>query len=470
MSFPCQVKTQYLDDQWVYSYRKGTTDQFGEMFGFCASLKGLDRIKDFVKVCCIIDQELDLGLSPKTEIKIKSDESDESDGIPSPEDKQILLPRIPLAIYPSLPAFLKALLDHFDSKQDKDILLLSTLTVLSGCFPKVYGKYARKKVHLNLYSMIAGPASVGKSVARWSRVILEIIEDEYDKLQKMLFFPADVSFAALLENLANNDGKGIMFAFEADTLTQNFSKDWGNTTALLRQAYEHERYDNMRKGEKGKPANINTLKKPAFSILLTGTPNQVSSLIIDTEDGLFSRFNFYRVELDPTWKSVFPNMEDENVDTSLDELLKPFKTTAFEIFQAYNKLPSETIRFDLTKEQKSQLDSHFSAMSEKYKMHTRTNAIATIRRQGLICFRLAGILTVIRMYEDPGTTLICTDEDFKTAIALSDVFSQHAFCIARQLPGSYKKLLSGQKRDFYNKLPYQFNRQEAIKVGGGSWK
>ena len=459
------IKIQYQSDQWIYSFGTGKGVQIGDVFGFCARINGLDRIRDYFKVCGIIDGELCLGLSPIMEIKVKSDESDESDGIPPGAGKRILLPRIPLAIYPSLPAFLKALLDHFDSKQDKDILLLSTLTVLSGCFPKVYGKYARKKVHLNIYSMIAGPASVGKSVAKWSRVILEFVEDEYEKKQKMLFFPADVSFAALIENLACNDGKGIIFAFEADTLTQNFTKDWGNTTALLRQAYEHERYDNMRKGEKGKPTIINALKKPALSILLTGTPNQIASLISDTEDGLFSRFNFYQVELDPTWKSVFPNPEDENVDTSLDELLKPLKTIAYNIFQAYNKLPSATIRFDLTREQKSQLDSHFAAMSEKHKTHTNTNAIATIRRQGVVCFRLAGILTAIRIYEKPGELLICTDEDFNTAIALSNVFSQHAFSIARQLPGSFKKQLSGQKKDFFFKLPVNFNWQEAIKVG-----
>ena len=455
----------YLGDLWAYSFSVGKGQEYGDMFKLCARIKKLDHGLDFVHICGIIDRELNLGLLPETEIWIKSDESDESDGMHPPQDNRVQLPHIPISIYPRLPVFLKDLVDLFDSKQDKDLLLLSTLTVLSGCFPNIYGKYDRKEIHLNIYSMIVGAASAGKSVARWSRVILEEIEDEYDRQEKMLFFPADTSFAVLIERLKANDGKGIMFAFEADTLTQNFNQDWGNTTALLRQAYEHERYENMRKGVKGSPAIIHILKKPALTILLTGTPNQVNRLIRDTEDGLFSRFCFYRIELDPTWKSVFPDGGNEVEEKSLDDLLKPFKTKAINIFMAYNDPSDKTFKFDLTKEQKSMLNYHFSEMSARYKSHVTTNAIATIRRQGMVCFRLAGILTAVRMYEKPGDKLIATNEDFETALTLSDVFSHHAFSIARQLPGSYKKQLYGPTREFLNSLPKKFTRKEAESIG-----
>jgi len=460
-----EVDIYWLNNQWYYKYDLGKELIIGDIFKMCARLNRLDEVKDIVKVCAIIDAELELGLMPAIEIKIKSEESETSDGTQNTTEGNPVLPRISTTINASLPEFLKDLMALFQSRQDKDLLLLSTLTVLSGCFPKVYGKYARKKIHLNIYTMIVGPASAGKSVAKWARVLMENIENAYEELGKMLFFPADVSFASLIDSLAYNLGQGIIFAFEADTMTQNFTKEWGNIHALLRQAFEHERYENMRKGEKGQRPITLILKKPALTILLTGTPNQVVSLIPDTENGLFSRFNFYQMEFDPTWNSVFPDGDDEGADISLDELLTPFKIKALDIFESYNDSATSTISFDLSREQKQRLDTHYAALSERFKMHTKTNAIATIRRQGVVCFRLAGILTAVRQYQEHGSALICTDEDFQTALTLSDIFSHHAFAIARQLPGAYQKRLFGQKGAFFRNLPKQFNRQEANKVG-----
>jgi len=280
----------------------------------------------------------------------------------------------------------------------------------------------------------------------------------------MLFFPADTSFAALIGSLARNDGKGIIFAFETDTLTQNFSKEWGNTTSLFRQAYEHEKYENIRKGEPGKPA-LHILTEPALSILLTGTPSQVSTLIPGTEDGLFSRFCFYRINLDPTWRSPFPTNNDGAAVPSFDLILTPSQGTAHRMYTAYNGPNMTTIKFDLTSDQKNRLDSHFIELSAKYQDNNDTNAIATIRRQGGVCFRLAGILTAVRAYENPGECLTCSDDDFNTAMGISDVFRNHAFNIARSLPGPHLNKLDSQKRVFFNNLPSEFNRKEAVEVG-----
>ena len=186
----------------------------------------------------------------------------------------------------------------------------------------------------------------------------------------------------------------------------------------------------------------------------------------DTEDGLFSRFSFYQIEMDPRWRSPFPDGEDEAMDVSFDELLVPFKGQAYNMFQVYNR-DNQRFRFKLTSDQQYRLNEHYSIMSKKYALHTKTNAIATIRRQGVICFRLAGILTAIRCYDAPeNNLLICSDEDFQTALAISDVFIHHAFSIAKQLPESNKKQqLYSRKQLFLENLPDEFMKKEAVKVG-----
>ena len=45
---------------------------------------------------------------------------------------------------------------------------------------------------------------------------------------------------------------------------------------------------------------------PHVAMLLTGTPEQVVSLIQSTENGLFSRFLFYLMNDESVWKSQSP--------------------------------------------------------------------------------------------------------------------------------------------------------------------
>ena len=148
---------------------------------------------------------------------------------------------IPEFIFRKLPPVLKDLMCVFQTRQDKEIVLLSCLAVFSGCIPKIYGIYAGKEYSLNIYVAIIGQAGSGKSIAGWARYIVVLIEKSYIERGKMLFFPADTSFAALLSALSRNNGTGILFAFEIDTMTQNFGKEWGNINTLLRQAFQQER-------------------------------------------------------------------------------------------------------------------------------------------------------------------------------------------------------------------------------------
>jgi hypothetical protein len=333
-------------------------------------------------------------------------------------------------------------------------MLVSLIAIFSGCFPSIYGVYKRKSLSLNLYIAIIGPAGAGKSVAQWGRFIVKNIEDAYLSKKKMLFFPADTSFAALIEKLNENEAKGILFAFEIDTLAQNFSKEWGNTSSLLRQAYENETYENIRKGDRGK-ATI--LSNPELSMLLTGTEAQLISLIPSTEDGLFSRFCFYIVELDPSWIDPF------SVEQSFNHSLEQYCQTALRIYEKYRQNDNYQIQFGLTAEQKNHHKRIFTKYSTKYL--EKGDAIAIVRRQGSVVFKIAGILSVLRETPIEDSKIICTDNDFNTALILSNLFIENSVLISGELPERRRISLPEKRRTFLEALPVEFNRETADKTG-----
>jgi hypothetical protein len=251
-------------------------------------------------------------------------------------------------------------------------------------------------------------------------------------------------------------------------LTQNFKQDWGNISPLLRQAFEHERYENMRKGD-GKQAEIIILKKPALSVLLTGTPNQVVTLIRDTEDGLFSRFCYYNIEFNTDWKNVFGQTPQIGVSgTSLNQMLIPLQEEALSIYLTYHNEDRKEVLFELTKDQQIKHFNHFSELSKQHESDDTKNAIATIRRLGLICFRIAGILSALRQYKNKPQKLICADEDFESAILLTDLFILYASEVATALPKVKVNFLTGQKREFYEAMPaIEFTKGQAVEIAKG---
>ena len=57
---------------------------------------------------------------------------------------------------------------------------------------------------------------------------------------KMLFIPVNNSASYIVQTLSENDGSGILFSTEADTLANSLSQDWGNFSDVLRCAFHHE--------------------------------------------------------------------------------------------------------------------------------------------------------------------------------------------------------------------------------------
>ena len=93
--------------------------------------------------------------------------------------------------------------------------------------------------------------------------------------------------------------------------------------------------------------------------------------------------------------------------------------------------------------------------------------MATVRRLGLVAFRIAMILSALRIMEDGELPerLICKEQDFETTLEMIKVLVKHASKVFSELPEERQMpKRSNQKERFLNNLPREFNRQQYLAV------
>lgn len=361
---------------------------------------------------------------------------------------------IPDSVYEKLPPYLATTCNIFQNRTERDVFLIAALGVISGCLPNVYGLYDNSKVGANLYLFISAPPAAGKGPMKWAKQLATPIhrkfrvqtaneleafkqeEREYQKaiknkgeeppekpsppVNQMLFIPANSSAAVVLKALNDNQGRGIMFESEADTLSATLNQDWGNFSDMLRKAFHHEAISQLRKTND----EFSEMENPFLSVILSGTPAQVRKLIPNTENGLFSRFCFYSFEYELSWKPVFAKTSHGSYDDKVDEY-------ALDLLMLYDNLQTRTqnpLLFGLTAAQEALFNQTFERWQLELVDEIGDNLIASIRRLGLITFRIAMILTMIRNKNDQlgKSKVICENDDFMTALTLSEVLIGHA--------------------------------------------
>ena len=432
------------------------------------------------------------GAPALTHDSISANEGSEgNDGIEGEEEQP--LPSFSVQVHDLLPGLFRKIADQSESEQDGDILLLGSLTVISAVLPNVSGIYNKRPVWSNLFLFVTARASSGKGRLTLCKYLIDPVHDrlreineaeeiaykqnmqEYNANKKkmtmeqpekpplrMLIIPANSSATAVYQVLGDNDGQGIMFETEGDTLANTFSSDYGNYSDGFRKAFHHENISYVRR----KDREYVNLKHPRLSALLTGTPKQVQSLITDAENGLFSRFMFYFLPTGAEWQDVFALSENGTVDDY-------FKDLGNQFFDFYNIL-KETgdVHFHLTPAQQDEFNGYFKVIHEEYPQLLGDEIIASVRRLGLITFRIAMILSTVRMMDDGdfGTERMCSDDDFQAAMTISKALLQHTARVFRELPrvATQKAAGSGQKtvrrQLFLDALPDEFDRQTFIDI------
>lgn len=376
----------------------------------------------------------------------------------------IQLPTIPEKVYDGLPVFFKKITGVTSIDYEKDILLLGSIVTLSSSMHMVHGVYNKKSVYPNLFFFLEGNAGSGKSILEICKELVMPIHEGNNSLnpeienqpKRLLIIPANISAAGIYLLLNQNEGRGLIFETEADTLADKFNnKEFGNFSDGLRKAFHHESMSSFRK----KDNELIEVKKPKLSVVLSGTPKQTLNLISDAENGLFSRFIFYSIPMNIKWKNVFEESDEQNLDEFFTKLGEEY----YPVYQTMEQ--TNQVKFDLTKSQKDELNTFFEHKQEELVFLIGTDFNATVRRLALITFRMAMVFTTVRALEDDclSDELVCNEVDFRNALTIGEILINHSKHIYQGFPQKpMVRRSESLKEKFYRLLPKQFKRENYV--------
>jgi len=411
----------------------------------------------------------------------------EKEIVPQPAALEVSKEEMPTfsdSLYDTLPEFLKKVVEPSSSNEERDIMLLGTLTAFSACFPNLYGIYDQSKVYSNLFLFVTAPASAGKGklnqvkqlvtpIHKLHREQAMTLKEKFDSEtaaynmkkgknndlekpikppERMLFIPANNSVTGVYQLLGDNEGRGLMFETEGDTLAQAFKSDYGNYSDGFRKAFHHETISYYRRTDR----EYVDIERPCLSTVLSGTPKQIATLVPNAENGLFSRFMFYYMNIKPVWKDVFAKHDSIGLEEHYEHLGKEF----LNLYKTLKNNPP--IEVKLSRRQEEKFNAFFADLQTKYINLQPEEYIATVRRLGLVAFRMAMLFTALRIMEDGDVnqTKECEDVDFDNALAMVKVLVKHSSKVFNDLPIEPKKQKRMNKKErFLETLPDEFTRQ-----------
>lgn len=431
-----------------------------------------------------------MAMAPNTATAINGTTAEA--GVEHEVAEAIPLPTFCDKITGSLPLIFKDISSLGKTLTEKDMLLLASITILSGAFPEVYAIYDSSKVYANLFTFLVANAASGKGRTTSCLKLVSLIEQEVREANKQemddyqqeladiramgkkasgmplpkeppyrsLMIPANCSSTAIYQALHDNHDQGITFETEADSLANTLKSDYGNFSDGLRKGFHHEDITYRRRKENEHVE----IHNPKWTVYLTGTPGQVPNLIPSAENGLFSRFLFMKVDIPAKWHNVFSKST-----RTIDEEMEAIGKRVYDIHLILKKKQGG-IEFKLTEEQEDKFNDFFNKLVEEYKDMLGRDFVANIYRMGLSAYRIAMILSITRL---EGATclpdcIICKDEDLECALIIADTLMQHAARIfSTLLPNKEGDdvmgiKLSPKSEKLFAALPASFNRQMVL--------
>ncbi len=253
----------------------------------------------------------------------------------------------------------------------------------------------------------------------------------------------------LIKHLSDNDGIGCICETEADSLTSSWKQDWGNYSDVLRKGFQGEKISLSRKTN----LEFIEVELPKISVALTGTPNQTNSLITSVQDGLFSRLMYYSYVSETVWKSTYT----EQINESKQSLFSEFSERLCDKF-----INSVEQKFRMTRKQGEKLDETFAAILQENIALYREEIKEVTFRLGLMCYKIAMVLTALRSDEE---SLTCSDDDFETALYLVEkVYLVHSIELLKTIGGKSSKLPRTQQDllDWINSANKNLTKSEIL--------
>ena len=395
------------------------------------------------------------------------------------ESKWILdeesLPHFPAFIYDMLPPFLKEVLSNCISEDDRDMMLMGTLTCISATLHNVVGEYNHDDWHPMLYFFVMADAGMGKGALKYCREIVapihnELREDserlmrEYKESKsepksgekdsfdvdeaphrRTLFIPTNSSAASIIQQLDNNGGIGLIFDTECDTLSAILKSEYGDYSTIIRKSYHHEPIDLSRR----KDDEYRVIERPMLAICLSGTPGQLYTLTPQAEDGTFSRITCYHMP----FKAEFRDVLVESINTNSD--CHTLRERFFQLGKLYKQrreafFRGSSYRIVIPQEYCKEFNEHFRQMNQEVVDDISHDMQSVVRRLAFTVFRIMMVLTSIRfMDETPnpkdGSRIVlrCNRDDFDIAMAIGDALIFHTVYCYAHLPQS-KVMTNGQ--------------------------
>ena len=408
------------------------------------------------------------------------------------------LPHFPEEIFEALPPFLQKVVGNAISAEDRDVILLGAIGCLSVCFYNVCGVYDERVVYSNLYLFVVADAGMGKGALSLCRELVAPINQclheqtaqnmieykreltEYQKCkgknpeavepiapqQKTLIIPANSSSSSLISILHDNDGIGLLFETEGDTLSQTLKSEHGNYSDLLRKAFHHEPISMSRR----KDREYLEIDSPRLSVVLAGTPEQVSHLIPDAENGLLSRFIFYFIPFRRGIRDVFAT---DDVARSKHAIFKTIGNDFLHLLDSFMNQGSFVII--LPTHLQHRFVEWLARLNDECCDEVDNGMQGIVRRLGLIAFRMMMLFTAIRAFANPmpqarapdgRIVLECSESDFNTVLRICEILLYHSIHIYMKLrPKSTCNILpdietgvNARRYALFHNLPDEFDK------------
>ena len=372
------------------------------------------------------------------------------------------IPNFAFEVKDKLPQILQSVVNHSASSAEADMMLMGAITTLSASLPNVYGIYDQNRVFPNLYLFVNAKASAGKGRLNMCKGLIKpIIQEQLAVADaQSLILPANSSATAIYKQLALNNGHGLIFETEADTLNIAMRNSFGNFSDGLRKAFHHEPISYLRRKENERIE----IREPHLSVVLSGTPKQCHKLIPSAENGLFSRFAILHLESNNAWSDVFSSKYESNT--------MAYSLLANRIYELYKRLRclEQPIEFKFTNKQKTLFNQYFNGIQES--LISDDNFTASIRRMGVITYRIAMILNALNLENCKylPATITCTNKTFDAALTIAKSLLQHAMQFYSSLPegaeaSKQHSLKEKQKADLLQMMPNEFSRKELVNIG-----
>ena len=407
------------------------------------------------------------------------------------------VPCLPDELFDRLPDFLKRGLTHVRNKRERDILLLSMITNISGCLPGVRMNYGGMVYSADLYLVALAGSGRGKGVMQLAAILPAAIQGYYDELnrkdereyrQKLLKWNLEERLAAQekrvpdldqcpempverILKVAPNISKSqlilaleaggavglVMNASELDMISSAMHQEYGKHDDVMRAASQHEEVSSYFKTDH----RLVIVSDPHLALCASGTPAQLHKFISSLENGMYSRVAFYVGQAHWEYKSANPGK------ARLD-MRAYFKGMGEELLRMFIFLSGSPTEVVFTEEQWKEHTERFRTYLREVVAEDDDSPGAIVLRHGLMMSRIAMVLTALRKCEPQWNTSEwkCSDEDFHTAMQIVDVLLEHSLLLSTSMDDTAGRIRPVKAffklRPVLKKMPREFTYSELM--------